>query len=292
MEEDRSRPPTICIVGVGLMGGSLALAWRRAQFPARIVGVGRRPEPLEEATRRGALDAWTHDLPAAVSESSLVILGAPVGAILSLLPEIGRCATPGTMIMDLGSSKRAICEAMAALPKGLEPIGGHPLCGKETAGFEASDANLFQDRPFVLCPLERTAPATLDRARQLVKASGARPVVLDPEQHDRAVAAISHMPYLLAASAVLAVSEHADQSALLLASSGFRDTTRLASSDLRMMLDTLLTNRDAVMGWLDLELASLAEMRALLQSGDNAKLEARLASARSARAEISDCARW
>jgi len=281
----------MCIVGLGLMGGSLALALRtdaaRAIFPVeRLIGVSRSQATLEAALAAGAVDAATTDLAAGVAEADVIILAAPVRTILRLLPEVGRHAMPGAVVMDMGSSKAQICAALADLPAGLQPVGAHPMCGKETAGFAAAEAGLYRDRPFVLCPLPRTAPSALALARDLALAVGGRPLVLEPAAHDRAVAAISHLPYAVAASLVAAVAKRAaaDPLAWALAASGFRDTTRVAASDVDMMLDTLLTNRAAVLDWIDAFADQLAGLRAALAAEDEAALRSRLAAAQARRA--------
>jgi prephenate dehydrogenase len=284
---------TICIVGLGLMGGSLALALRaNPAAPTfnvgclRLVGVSRSQATLDAALAAGAVDAGTTDLAAGVAAADMIVLAAPVRTILRLLPEVGRAARPGALVLDMGSSKAQICAAMADLPAGLQPVGAHPMCGKETAGFAAAEAGLYRGRPFVLCPLARTAPEALEMARNLALAVGGRPLLADPQAHDRAVAAISHLPYAVAACLVGAVAERAadDPLAWRLAASGFRDTTRVAASDVEMMLDTLLTNRAAVLDWLDAFADQLGALRAELAAEDEAALRTRLTAAQARRA--------
>ena len=289
---------TICIVGLGLMGGSLALAlrrarrqadataWQAAALPTRIVGVGRNRQPLAAAKSTGAIDAWTTDLAEGVEGAEIIVLGSPVRTIIRLLPEVGRFAAAGALVMDLGSTKAGICAALAGLPASLQPVGGHPMCGKETAGFAAAEATLFEDRPFVLCPLARTSQAALERSKALARAIGARPVVLDPEAHDRAVAAISHLPYAIAVALVRAVDDGGDATTWSLAASGFRDTTRVAGSDVDMMLDILLTNRAAILARLDGFSAHLEALRSALDAGDETTLRAQLAAAQERRAGL------
>jgi prephenate dehydrogenase len=287
-----SPPSTLCIVGLGLMGGSLALALRpdveRSKVPAfnvgRIIGVSRSAETLHAALTSGALDAGTTELTEGVATADVIVLATPVRTILRLLPEIGRHARPGALVMDMGSSKAQICAAMADLPDRLQPVGAHPMCGKEIAGFAAAEAGLYRDRPFVLCPLERTAPEALATARSLALAVGGRPIVVDPRAHDCAVAAISHLPYAVAATLVRTVDTSGDELAWALASSGFRDTTRVAASDVDMMLDTLLTNRAAMLDRLDAFADQLAILRDALAEGDEDGLRTRLAAAQVRRA--------
>src|SRR5450759_547975 len=274
------------------MGGSLALAWRAAGWPAHIIAVNRSRPALTAALEAGAIDAGTTDLSEGVAAADVVVLATPVRTILRLLPEVGRQARPGAMIMDLGSSKQQICAALAALDEHLQVIGGHPLCGKETVGFGAADPGLYCDRPFVLCPLPRTSPASLRLAERLAVAAGARTLIADPLEHDRAVAAISHLPYALAAALTRSVARNGDSLAWSLAASGFRDTSRLAAADVDMMLDILLTNRAAVLDCSDAFAHDLAGLRETLSAEDEAGLPPLAAPAGTGRAAIARSAGW
>ncbi len=274
---------TVCIVGLGLMGGSLARAWQATGAPWRVTGVDRSPETLAAALSAGVITAGTQDLAAGVAAAGVVVVATPVRAILRLLPEIGRCARSGTVVLDLGSTKVEICDALARLPDGLQPIGGHPMCGSEHAGFAAAQGGLYRDRPFVLCPLPRTTQATIRLAERLAAAAGARPRLADPARHDVAVAAVSHLPYLASAALVGAVAAGADPLAWSLAASGFRDTTRVAASNVDVMLDTLLTNREAVLHAVAGLGIELERMAAALAAGDETALRAQLAGAQAGR---------
>ncbi len=281
------------------MGGSLALALRRARpdggdgadaFPAgaalRLIGVDRDASTRAAALAAGAIDVAEDDLAAAVAAADAVVLAVPVRGILALLPRVGAQARPGPLILDLGSSKTVICAAMAALPAAVEPIGGHPMAGSEHIGFAGAQAELFTGRPFVLCPLARTSPAALAGAEGLARATGARPLLASPEAHDRAVAAISHLPYVAAAALVRAVEQATDPLAWTLASSGFRDTTRVAAGSVDVMLDALLTNHEAVLSHLDILVSGLDRLRTALASGDEVVLRAELTAAQRRRAAL------
>jgi prephenate dehydrogenase len=281
----KERAGTVCIVGLGLMGGSLALALREAYgVGAGIVGVARRPDALDKALACGAINKGTPDLKEGMTGAETVVLATPVRTILRQLPLVGASADPGTLVLDLGSSKSQICAAMGELPAGLHPVGGHPMCGKEVTGFAAAEAGLFRNRPFVLCPLPRTDPEALERAVSLVNAIGAHPIVLDPAVHDRAVAGISHLPYAAAAALVNCVDAAEDSVVWSLASSGFRDTSRLAGSDVDMMLDILLTNRAAVVDWLGRYAVQLDELKFAVATEDEVRLRKLLAAAQHSRA--------
>ena len=289
----RTDPFAVCIVGLGLMGGSLAQALRQgAGRPARILAVNRGQAALRSALAGGAIDRGTTDLGEGVAAADIVVLSTPVRTILRLLPEVGRQARPGTLVMDMGSSKTQICAAMAELPDHVQAIGGHPLCGKETAGYAAASPDLYRGRPFVLCPLARTQPESVAMAQDLARAIGARPVIVEPAVHDRAVAAISHLPYAVASALARTVALEGDELALSLAASGFRDTSRVAGSDVDMMLDTLLTNRRAVLDWIDAFSGQMEALRAALAADDEASLRSQLEAAREGRAAIGRAADW
>ncbi|MEZ4714062.1 MAG: prephenate dehydrogenase [Caldilineaceae bacterium] len=215
-----------------------------------------------------------------------MILATPVRTIVDMLAEIGPLLWPGALIMDMGSTKAEICAAMEQLPAGLQPIGGHPMTGKETAGFTSAEPNLYCNATWVLTPLPRTSPETVTLAAELVEAVHARPVVLPPARHDRLVAAISHLPFLLASALVHAVSEVGQEDATVwqLAAGGFRDTSRVAASDTRMFMDILMTNRGAVLAQLDAFGAQVAELRQLLAEADESALRAKLTQSQAARA--------
>jgi len=257
---------TVAIVGLGLMGGSLAGALR-GQCKA-VIGAARRTESVEIALARGLIDRGTTDLTGGVRQADVVILATPVRVILRLLREIGPLLPRDCLLMDLGSTKGQVVSAMAQLPVHVQPLGGHPMCGKETSGIEAADSTLYLGHVFVLTPLPRTSPAALSLGRALVKAVGARPLTLEPDRHDRLVATISHLPYLLACGLVGTAESvaAADPTVWDVASSGFRDTSRLAASDVTMMLDILMTNREAVLEALGSCQARLRDLARLLEA--------------------------
>ena len=238
----------VVIVGLGLMGGSLAGALKRRGACREVWGVARRGETIEEALRCGFIHVGTCDLAEGVEQADLIVLATPVRTILDLVPQVGALAPASCLLMDLGSTKAKIVEAMEALPPHLQAVGGHPMCGKEASGLAAAEADLYEGATFVLTPLQRTSSEALALAQELAEAVGARPLLMDAERHDRLVAAVSHLPYLLSVGLVAATEEVAAEDELVweLAASGFRDTSRLAASDVTMMLDILLTNRAAV----------------------------------------------
>ena len=270
----------VAIVGLGLMGGSLAGALRgRCRT---VIGIARRTETIEEALSRGLVDRGTTDLASGIHQADVVVLATPVRVILRLVDEIGRLLPEECLLMDVGSTKAQIAARMAALPDHVQPLGGHPMCGKETSGIEVAEPTLYQDQTFVLTPLPRTSDAALALGRELVEAIGARPLILDPNRHDRLVATVSHLPYLLSCALVGTAEETAarDPTVWDVAASGFRDTSRLAASDVTMMLDILLTNRQAVLEALNACDEQLRHLTCLLETCDEEGLRTVLSATR------------
>jgi len=276
---------TVAIVGLGLMGGSLAGALRGRC--ATVVGVARHAETVQAALARGLVDRGTSDLEAGVRRADVVVLATPVRVILRLLAEIGPLLPDGCLLMDVGSTKAHIVAEMARLPDHVQPLGGHPMCGKEVSGIETADASLYRGHTFVLTPLPRTSEAALALGRALVEAAGARPLVLEAQRHDRLVATISHLPYLLACGLVGTAESvaAADPAVWEVAASGFRDTSRLAASDVTMMLDILLTNREAVLEALGICRTRLRDLAHLLEAADEERLHAALTAVRARRSD-------
>lgn len=270
----RLQDASFTIIGLGLMGGSLALALKERAIGRRVWGVNRRSAVIDRAVELGAIDGGTTDVAEGVADADIVVLATPVRVIIDLLHEIGPHLKAGCLVIDLGSTKSDIVQAMACLPAGVEPVGGHPMCGKEVAGIWAAEASLYEGAIFPLTPLDRTSPAALALAERLVESIGATPVVIDARRHDRLVAAISHLPYLAAVMLVAAAAEVADEDALAwpLAASGFRDTSRLAASDVTMMHDILVTNREHVGEMLHRYRRHLDRLIALVENGHEDRL--------------------
>lgn len=259
------------IIGLGLMGGSLALALQsRCQV---IKGYDVDPNAIRQALDRKIIH---RPIDLSGDDVDLLILAAPVSAILDWLDRIPLVFPGEFHLLDLGSTKTQIVKRMRSLPVRISPLGGHPMCGKETSGLKAADGNLYQGCQFVLAPLEQTQPSTLDIANELAAALQARALLLDPQAHDRAVAAISHLPYLIATTLVDAVRQLDDDNAWKLAASGFRDTSRLAASDVTMLLDVIKSNRGEVLDALESAQLSLQETLELIEREDWAELRAKL----------------
>ena len=277
----------VTVIGLGLMGASLCMDLMQKGACREVRGVARRSRIVLDAFHSGAVELATNDPHTGVLGADLVILATPVRTIIDILDEIGPVLWPGTVVMDMGSTKQTICQALDRLPEGVQAVGGHPMTGKETAGFTAAEPNLYKDATWVLSPISRTSPEALALATELVQVVGARPVVLAPERHDRLVASISHLPYLLASALVEAVCDVGDSDPAIweLAAGGFRDTSRVAASDTCMFLDILMTNRGAVLEQLSSFSRHVDELRALLDDGDEEVLAEVLERSQAARSE-------
>jgi prephenate dehydrogenase len=268
------------------MGGSLAGALRTRC--REVVGVARRAETVEAAHQAGLIDRGTTDLVAGVHQADIVILATPVRTILRQLVEIAYHLPADCLLLDLGSTKAQIVAEMARLPDHIQPLGGHPMCGKETSGIGVADPALFQGRTFILTPLARTSPAALTLGRELARAVGAQPLVLEAERQDYLVATLSHLPYLLACALVATAdaTTSADPAAWEIVAGGFRDTSRVAGSDVTMMLDILLTNREKVLEAVDAYQVQLRRLYRLLESADEGALQGVLTGIRVTRKEM------
>ncbi len=243
----------VAIIGLGLMGGSLALALRGKC--AELLGVGPRQATLDTALRGKFVSRASTDPGAILPQADLIVLASPVPAILELLSHLGDFVPQPCIVIDLGSSKRDVVEAMSALPERFDPIGSHPICGKEVLSISNADINLYHDAPFVLTPLARTTVRAREAAGQLIAAVGARALWMDAATHDASIAATSHLPYLVACMLVLATPPEA----AVLVGPGFRSTSRLAATPQSMMLGVLASNRDNL-------LAALARFRGCLDA--------------------------
>jgi prephenate dehydrogenase len=272
------RDCSVAVIGLGLMGASLCMDLKQRNLCREVRGVARRTQTVLEAFFSGAVDLVTNDLQTGVLGADIVILATPVRTIVATVEEIGPRLWPGAVVMDMGSTKAEICAALDQLPASVQPLGGHPMCGKETAGFAAAEPGLYRGCTWVLAPLPRTTPAAVELAVELVQAVEARPLVLEATRHDRLVAAISHLPYLLAGALVDTAADigRTDPTVWEVAAGGFRDTSRVAASDTQMFLDILATNRPAVMEQIDNFSQHLAELRRLLATGDEPALRAKL----------------
>ncbi len=278
----------ICIVGCGLIGGSVALALRRAGFRG-VLTAHDAPGPLQRAIERGVVDHPEDSLAnGADCEADLLYLAAPIGAIVDFLRRHGRQIRPGTLVTDAASTKREICRvAVETLPAGVWFVGGHPMAGSEHSGVEYARADLFDRAVYALVLLEPGSPWTPPEEKfswlvSLIESIGARPLVTLAEEHDRAVALVSHLPQLLATTlASLLVDPGSDERlaegpgerphrelARRLAASGWRDMTRLAGSSFSVWRDILMTNQSLIGPILARYIQQLQHLHEALERGD------------------------
>jgi prephenate dehydrogenase len=282
----------ISILGTGLIGGSLGLAWAERRPECTLIGYDR-PEVLETAEERGAIDRKAADPITAVAGADLVVLATPLSSILSLLDSIGDHLDDGTFVTDVGSVKQPVLDQAAdVLPDHVQFLGGHPMAGAEQAGIEHADALLFENAVYALCLPDGTDEQALDGPLapvvDLIDATGARPLRLNADQHDRLVAAVSHLPQLLAVALVntVADADEADDAqnlALELAGGGFRDMTRIAASPFDVWRDILVGNEGRIHDALSQFRRSLRTLRNRLIENDLDGLEAAFTDAREAR---------
>ena len=277
----------LAIVGVGLLGGSVAKAARLGGLAYRIVGIGRDAGRLRPALDDGTLDLAVTELDAGVREADFVLLAAPVLTIEGLLERVWRAAPDGALITDVGSTKRNIVRAAERLAatRSLSFVGSHPLAGSEQAGYRVARADLFRGATVVVTPTEATELGALKKTTEFWEALGARVSSLDPDTHDRTVAAISHLPHLIAC-ALVDGAVRVEPSALELAARGFRDTTRIAAGDPDMWTEIFLANRDALSATVEAFREALADLQRTIDAGQADALRAVLARIKATREQV------
>lgn len=263
--------PRAAIIGVGLIGGSCALAWRNSGCVGTIVGIGRSRSNLEEALSLGVIDEIATDLPSGVAGADVVLVATPVGQFGRIFEEILPVLAPGGLITDGGSTKRDVVAVARRVlgPRFPSFVPAHPIAGAEKSGVTAARVDLFQGRHVVLTPTAETDPAAMDGASVLWRACGARLSVLSPEAHDAIFAAVSHLPHVLAYALVDMISSRSNADELLrYAAGGFRDFTRIASSSPEMWRDIGMANRDLLLAEIDSYTEALGVLRAAIERGD------------------------
>lgn len=276
----------LVVCGVGLIGGSFALALRQMGVARRIVGIGRSEASLARAVALRVIDEATNDWRTALDGADFVLLAPPVGQMDVVMAAMAPHLAPGTIVTDAGSTKRDIIEAVYRhLGAHLATVvPAHPIAGAEKSGVESAFASLYAGRKVVVTPLPENEPAAVLRVREVWEACGAQIHEMPPQEHDRVFAAVSHLPHLLAFGLVHDLAGRANAGQLFdFAAGGFRDFTRIAGSHPEMWRDICLANRQALLAELDQYLAELAYLRALLLSGDGERLEQLFDEARTAR---------
>lgn len=275
----------IAIVGIGLIGGSLGLALKAAGYGGEIVGIDRLPEQLEEAQRLGVVDRVESDAVAGVEGANVVVLAVPMGSMHAVLEAVAPGLAADTVVTDVGSVKGSVVAEARAVLGGLRRfVPGHPIAGTERSGVEAAFATLFQQRRVILTPTAEVEPDAIAAVQTLWQHTGAVVERLDVAEHDRILAETSHLPHMLAFGLVDALARQADaEQVFRYAAGGFRDFTRIASSDPTMWRDICLANREALLAALESYRDDLDALTAEVKQADGAGLLARFTRAKTAR---------
>ena len=276
----------LCVIGVGLIGGSLARALRAAGACREVVGAGRNPANLQTAVDLGVIDRYETNLARAVAGADMVLVSVPLGAMAAVFDAISGHLSPHAVLTDAGSAKgsviAAVSKAFGGVPANFVP--GHPIAGTEQSGVEASFAGLYRDRRVILTPLPETDTHAIDRVRDMWQAAGADVVEMEPVHHDAVLAATSHLPHVLAYTLVESLVRLGDEGEVFeYAAGGFRDFTRIASSDPVMWRDICLANGDAIQLMIEHFAADLQELNAAIQNHDGQRLLDIFTSAKAAR---------
>ena len=276
----------LVVCGVGLIGGSFAMALRKAGVVGEIVGMGRSAPPLQRAVELGVIDAAANSWAEALDGAELVLLATPVGQMDKLMQAIAPHLQSHTIVTDAGSTKRDVMEAAYRHMEDFLPnvVPAHPIAGAETSGVDSALASLYQGKKVVVTPLPENEPAAVQRVRQAWQACGAQVHEIPPHEHDRIFAAVSHLPHLLAYGLVHDLAGRENAAELFgFAASGFRDFTRIAGSHPEMWRDICIANRQALLVELDAYMAELSMLRGMLLSSDGEALQQVFDEARTAR---------
>jgi prephenate dehydrogenase len=276
------------LIGCGLMGGSFALALKKAGLVRRVVGYSKSPSTVEKARRLGVIDVAAESALLAVSGSDIVIIAVPVAATEATFRAIRHLVDPGVLFMDVGSTKRDVVDAARRVLKERLPsfVPAHPIAGREVAGIEHADPLLYQGRKVILTPLEQTDPVLVQKATDVWAAVGCQVLKMSPENHDAAFAAVSHLPHLIAFAYLNAMNQQpAGKEFLSLAGPGFRDFSRIAASDPVVWRDILLSNREEVLKQSEAFRAALEAMERSMRDWSSDALQQQIASASDARTQ-------
>ena len=264
------------LIGCGLMGGSFALALKRAGLVKRVVGYSKSPSTTERARQMGVIDVEAPSALLAVSGADIVLIAVPVAATEATFKAIKHLVTANMLVMDVGSTKRDVIDAgRRALREHIGSfVPAHPIAGKEASGVEFADPDLYTGRQVILTPIERTLTAQLQKAEDVWTALGCKVLKMAPEQHDAAFAAVSHLPHLIAFAMMNAVAGQPQGADFLsLAGPGFRDFTRIAASDPKIWRDILISNREELLAQSKIFQRNLHALELMISSGNSEALE-------------------
>lgn len=279
----------LCIIGVGLIGGSLARALKKAGAVGEVVGVGRDVAHLEKAKSLGVIDSFETNVSLAVKGCDMVVVAVPLGAMQSVFEKIAPVITNDMIITDVGSAKGSVVKAAQAAFKVIPPslVPGHPIAGTEKSGVEASFSELYENRRIIITPLETSSSDAVSKVRAMWQACGADVVETSIEHHDDVLAATSHLPHMLAFSLVDTLAKMDDKNEIFdFAAGGFRDFTRIASSDPDMWHDICLANGDALVGMIKKFSDDLQQLSNAIENNDSTYLKEIFSRAKKARDEF------
>jgi prephenate dehydrogenase len=285
-EDNMTKEPCISIVGLGLMGASLAMALRKRGYAGRLVAYARKEETRAEALARGIVDAACADPDAAVKDATLVVLCAPIRACVDFAADMAPLLKPGTLVTDVGSTKGWICRQMAGLLPPGTFVGSHPIAGSEKQGLQAASANLYEKALTVVASHLDVPETAVARVVSLWESAGARTCRMEPEDHDRLLARTSHLPHVAAAALAKAIGRDCAEKVGAFCGTGFYDSTRVASGSIDMWHDILLTNAPAVAEELRAFKVEVERVYDDLQAGRLDDVTRFLERARDARAEL------
>lgn len=263
----------VTIIGVGLIGASLALAMREHRLCKTITGYGRKEENLKKARIRGIIDDYHLDLREACHDSDLIILSTPVGTFQEIIGSTRDTLKPGSLIMDVGSVKgKLVYKIEAMVPSSVNYIGSHPIAGSDKSGIEGARADLFKDALCIITPTEKSDKEAIKKVVSLWEGLGARVRFLDPYRHDEIYGAVSHLPHLIAYTLVSTIGD-IDSGYIEYAGQGFKDTTRIALSSPEMWRDISIENRENLLRLLDLFSRNIERIKRLLEKTDAEELK-------------------
>ncbi len=281
----------VAIIGVGLIGGSLAIIMREKGIAKNIVGIGRGLKNLETAKKLGVVDSYTQDVREGVQDADLVVAAIPVASIARVIKEALSSLKKGAIVTDVGSVKKSIIdEVEKILPDTIHFVGGHPIAGTENAGAEAAFSTLFQKRRCILTPTKKTNKAALQKVKKLWEIAGSEVIVMDADKHDKILAAVSHLPHVVAYGLVNTVSGINDfnESIIKYSAGGFKDFTRIASSPPEMWRDVCLLNKDAILDVVRRFQNTLKGLEEMIKDSDGDGLQKEFEKAKEVRDELKE----
>lgn len=276
----------LCVIGVGLIGGSLALALKKAGYVEKVTGIGRSLQNLQTAQQLAVIDHYETDYATALADADMIFVSVPIGAMADVFAQIKPHLKPGAIISDGGSAKQQVVDvARDALGSQISQfVPGHPIAGTEKSGAEAAFDSLYQDRRVILTPLAENARADIDKVRAMWQAAGAAVDEMDARHHDLVLAGTSHLPHILAFALVNCLNKVEDVDEIFkYAAGGFRDFTRIASSDPVMWRDICLSNSDAILAMMQNYQQQIDELKQCIEQGDGESILALFKAAKDAR---------